>query len=107
MKEEILTSIIEEIRKSELFSNVISCIKGKNGLPISVLEGCESFKTAFCAAIKHELSAPSLIIVPEEKQARILKETLSVFYRNVFVYPTREFIFDPIISYSKDIEQEK
>jgi len=90
-----------------MFSDVLKCAKRKNGLPVAVLEGAESFKTAFCASLKEELEEPLLIIVPDEKQSRILKESLSAFVDNVFVYPAREFVFDPVSSYSKETEQER
>ncbi len=100
LSEDIFSVITNEIKESDIFSEVQKCAKRKNGLPVAVLEGAESFKTAFCAALKEELEEPLLIIVSDEKQSRILKETLSSFVDNVFVYPAREFVFDPVSSYS-------
>lgn len=107
MSSNVFSVITSEIENSHSFSEIIKCVKKKNGLPIAVFEGADSFKTAFCASLKNISDAPLLIVVSEEKQARILKETLSAFLNNVFVYPAREFVFDPIESYSKDIEQER
>lgn len=104
---DFFSSITNEIKSCSSFSDVLTQAKKKNGLPVAVYEGCESFKTAFCASLKSEVTEPLLIIVPEEKQGRILKESLSSFVDNVFVYPAREFIFDPVSSYSKEIEQER
>lgn len=107
MNSDVFSIITNEIENSRSFSEIIKFVKKKNGLPIAVFEGADSFKTAFCASLKNVSPAPLLIVVSEEKQARILKETLSAFLKNVFVYPAREFVFDPIESYSKDIEQER
>ncbi len=104
---DIFSLITNEIKCGKTFSGVLEQMKKKNGLPVAVLEGCDSFKTAFCASLKNEVSEPLLIIVHDEKQARILKETLCAFISNVYVYPAREFVFDPIESYSKEIEQER
>ncbi|MBO7254369.1 MAG: hypothetical protein J6V36_03600, partial [Clostridia bacterium] len=107
MSDSIFSALKNEVKVSKAFSSIIKQVNKKNGLPVAVFEGCDSFKTAFCASLKDELSNPLLILVHDEKQARILKDTLSSFYNNVFVYPSREFVFDPISSYSKEIEQER
>lgn len=104
---DIFSAIKNEIKKSSFFTDVLKLSEKKEGLPIAVFEGCDSFKTAFCASLESELKEPLLILVSDEKQCRILKEALSVFLDNVFVYPAREFIFDPVSSYSKEVEQER
>lgn len=76
-------------------------------IPCIVNGICDSARPFLIAALLKEINSKGLIVVSDEKEAYRLKSDLELFFEKVFVYPSRDFVFDNIKSYSKEWEHER
>ncbi len=79
----------------------------KGRTPLLVNGVCESARPLFCAAFASATREKPLIVVPEEKQAYAVKSGLEAYGLTALVFPSRDFIFEKILSASKEFEQER
>ena len=88
------------------YTDIISAYRsGKKPLLVTGL--CEHSRAAFSGALAHSLNKKPFILVPDEKTANTLAASLSAFIDNVYVFPSRDLVYDYVESYSKEYEQER
>ncbi|HAN20517.1 MAG: transcription-repair coupling factor [Clostridiales bacterium GWF2_36_10] len=76
-------------------------------IPCIVNGICDSARPFLIAATLKDTNSKGLVVVSDEKEAYRLKSDLEMFFEKVFVYPSRDFVFDNIKSYSKEWEHER
>lgn len=75
--------------------------------PCLVTGLCESIRPFIISSLLKSSSDKAVVIVPEEKDAFNLKKVFDLFFERVLVYPSRDFIFENISTYSKEWEYER
>lgn len=101
---------MEAILSQFNFDSEYTAIKGefKEGhIPCMINGICDSARPFFISALLKDIGLKGFIVVSDEKEAYRLKSDLEFFFDNVFVYPSRDFVFDNIKSYSREWEHER
>ncbi len=76
-------------------------------MPCVVSGVCDSARPLFVASLLSDIGKKGLVVVPEEKEAHALAESLRVFFDNVLFYPSRDFVFENVSAYSREWEHER
>ncbi|MDD4422252.1 MAG: CarD family transcriptional regulator, partial [Eubacteriales bacterium] len=80
----------------------------KEGHTPCIVNGiCDSARPFIIAALLRDLNDKGLVIVSDEKDAYRLKSDLECFFDRVFVYPSKDFVFDNVKSCSREWEHER
>ncbi|PKM63311.1 MAG: transcription-repair coupling factor [Firmicutes bacterium HGW-Firmicutes-21] len=79
----------------------------ENNIPCMVNGICDSARPFLISALLKDTHSKGLVLVSDEKEAYRLKSDFELFFERVFVYPSRDFVFDNIKSYSKEWEHER
>ncbi len=98
--------ILDAICEDRNFSALLQSLE-QGELPALVNGVCDSALPSFAAALCRCLKKPALFIVPEEKYALKLQNSLKAYMDNVLLLPARNIMYDSVDSFSKEWEQER
>ena len=101
-----MKNILTQFSADSEYQSLISGIK-EGHTPCVVCGACDSSRPFLAAAVAHDLGKKAIIIVSEEKEALQVAETLRIFYKNVLYYPSRDFVFENVMAYSREWEHER
>ncbi len=98
--------ILDALNNDKNFSALLQSLE-QDRLPALVNGVCDSALPSFVSAIVRRLNKTTLFIVPDEKYAHKLINSLKAYIENVLYFPARNIMYDSVDTYSKDWEQER
>ncbi len=101
-----MEAILSQFGSDSEYRALIEGLKEKH-IPCAVNGICDSARPFLIAALLRETDSKGLLVVADEKEAYRLKNHLEMFFKRVLVYPSRDFVFDNISSYSREWEHER
>ncbi len=101
-----MEAILKQFSADSEYNALIAGI-GEGHIPCMVNGICDSARPFLTAAVLRDANSKGLIVVSDEKEAYRLKKDLEVFFDRVYVYPSRDFVFDNVKSYSREWEHER
>lgn len=98
--------VIDTISKDKNFSVLLKSLE-QGAFPALVNGVCDSALPSFAATVCQRLKKTALFVVPDEKYAFKLLNSLKSYMENVVVFPARNIMYDSVDGYSKEWEQER
>lgn len=98
--------IYEYFRRDNEYAALLQGIK-EGIMPAAVTGLCDSARPFFAGSFIEDTNKVTLIIAPDERECEKISASLaSLGFENV-IYPSRDYVFDNIGTYSKEFEQQR
>ncbi len=101
-----MNNVLEQFLKDNEYKALLNNFS-ETHMPVVVTGMCDSARPFFVASVLKELNKKGIIVVSEEKEAISFAETLKLFFNKVLYYPSRDFVFENVLAYSREWEHER